>query len=610
MYADFLLVAMDQIVNQVANARYVSRRRAGAAADHPHPAGGDPRLVRPAQPEPGGLFAHVPGCGSAWPPTPREAYGMLRAAIASDDPVMLFESRRLYPVKGQVELDGPSGRRRVRGPSGPATTSLSSAGAGGADVLAARDSLAQRRSAEVIDLRWLSPLDLRPVLESVERQPAVSPSSTRRTGPAASAPKSWHGWPRRSAASSRSRRSGSPPPTDGCRPRRCSPRRCCRTPGGSAQRLAACRRGRQDRPRAGCGPLTRNEGGERCHADDSRAAAPSSPARPAALAARPRNASLKRAQARRPVRPATREPGERGRRGSRAQGAEPRTLVGDVTSRRGLPAGGRRSVAGAGGLDMLVSNAPAHSAGAVPGDDRRGMGPGHRGQADGPRSCRSVAARAMVAAGKGGVILYTASISALGASTRTPTTGRPRPASSTWPRRWRWSWSARHPGQHGQPGPLDTPQSLAVLGARRPWSAPQALAAGARWAAWAGPRRSPLPTLTWPPRRRLRHRPQPRRRRRPDRPCLFDPRGAAGAMKINDHLYLVGGGDYGFNLSGRLDANSYIIDTGEGLWMIDAGFDGGETGDRQHRARRAGTARASRGCSSPTTTPTTPARSP
>lgn len=47
-------------------------------------------------------------------------------------------------------------------------------------------------------------------------------------------------------------------------------------------------------------------------------------------------------------------------------------------------------------------------------------------------------------------------------------------------------------------------------------------------------------------------------------------------MRINDHLYLVGGGDYGFNLSGRLDSNSYIIDTGEGLWMIDAGFDGGE----------------------------------
>jgi hydroxyacylglutathione hydrolase len=47
-------------------------------------------------------------------------------------------------------------------------------------------------------------------------------------------------------------------------------------------------------------------------------------------------------------------------------------------------------------------------------------------------------------------------------------------------------------------------------------------------------------------------------------------------MKINDHLFVVGGGDYGFNLSNRLDSNCYIIDTGEGLWMIDAGFDGEE----------------------------------
>ena len=47
-------------------------------------------------------------------------------------------------------------------------------------------------------------------------------------------------------------------------------------------------------------------------------------------------------------------------------------------------------------------------------------------------------------------------------------------------------------------------------------------------------------------------------------------------MKIDEHLYLVGGGDYGFNLSHRLDCNSYILDTGAGLWMIDAGFDGAD----------------------------------
>lgn len=46
-------------------------------------------------------------------------------------------------------------------------------------------------------------------------------------------------------------------------------------------------------------------------------------------------------------------------------------------------------------------------------------------------------------------------------------------------------------------------------------------------------------------------------------------------MRINDHLAVVGGGDYGFNLSHRLDCNSYVVDTGEEFWMIDSGFDGG-----------------------------------
>ena len=46
-------------------------------------------------------------------------------------------------------------------------------------------------------------------------------------------------------------------------------------------------------------------------------------------------------------------------------------------------------------------------------------------------------------------------------------------------------------------------------------------------------------------------------------------------MKVNRNLYVVGGGDYGYNLSNKLDSNVYVLDTGAGLWMIDAGFDGG-----------------------------------
>lgn len=44
-------------------------------------------------------------------------------------------------------------------------------------------------------------------------------------------------------------------------------------------------------------------------------------------------------------------------------------------------------------------------------------------------------------------------------------------------------------------------------------------------------------------------------------------------MKVTDDLYIVGGGDAGFNLSGSMDANCYLFDTGDGLWLFDVGFD-------------------------------------
>lgn len=47
-------------------------------------------------------------------------------------------------------------------------------------------------------------------------------------------------------------------------------------------------------------------------------------------------------------------------------------------------------------------------------------------------------------------------------------------------------------------------------------------------------------------------------------------------MKLTEDLYLVGGGDYAFNLSHRLDCHVYIVDVGDQLWMIDSGFDGTE----------------------------------
>jgi pyruvate/2-oxoglutarate/acetoin dehydrogenase E1 component len=171
MYADFLLVAMDQIVNQVANARYVSAGQFVPRLTVRTQQGATPGSCAQHSQSLEALFAHIPGLRVCLPSNAGDAYAMLRAAIASDDPVMVFESRRLYPTKALVDLDAP-----VEGLGGSrvvlAGDDLTVACWGTAvnDVLACQAPLAQAGiRPEVIDLRWLSPLDLGPVTASVAR---------------------------------------------------------------------------------------------------------------------------------------------------------------------------------------------------------------------------------------------------------------------------------------------------------------------------------------------------------------------------------------------------------------------------------------------------------
>lgn len=171
MYMDFMLVAMDQLVNQIANARYVSCGRWQAPLLVRTQGGHSPGSCAQHSQTLEGLLAHVPGLRIGLPATPHDAYAMTRAAIASDDPVVMVESRMLYPTKGEVDLGGPiesvGGSRQVA--TGGDVTLV-----GWATMvpvlLAAAESLAEAGvSASVIDLRWLSPLDLDPVVADVER---------------------------------------------------------------------------------------------------------------------------------------------------------------------------------------------------------------------------------------------------------------------------------------------------------------------------------------------------------------------------------------------------------------------------------------------------------
>jgi pyruvate/2-oxoglutarate/acetoin dehydrogenase E1 component len=171
MYADFLLVAMDQIVNQVANARYVSNGRASAALVIRTQQGSTPGSCAQHSQSLEALFAHVPGLRVGLPATPDDAYQMVRSAVASDDPVLIMESRRLYPTKGEVDLDAPVqpvGGAAVARPGRDLT--IVAWGPMLQPSLDAADELARDGvEAEVVDLRWAAPMDIDAVVESLAR---------------------------------------------------------------------------------------------------------------------------------------------------------------------------------------------------------------------------------------------------------------------------------------------------------------------------------------------------------------------------------------------------------------------------------------------------------
>lgn len=170
MYADFLMVAMDQIVNQVANTRYVSQGRIAAPLVIRTQQGSTPGSCAQHSQSLEALFAHVPGLRVAVPATAQDAYSILRGAIDSDDPVLIFESRRLYPSKGVVSsnADARIGVADVVRAGDDVT--LVTWGTGRALCEAALDGLAnQGISGELIDLRWLAPWDAAAVIDSVGR---------------------------------------------------------------------------------------------------------------------------------------------------------------------------------------------------------------------------------------------------------------------------------------------------------------------------------------------------------------------------------------------------------------------------------------------------------
>jgi 2-oxoisovalerate dehydrogenase E1 component len=161
MWADFALVALDQLINQAANVRYVSRSELTAPLVVRMQQGATPGSCAQHSQCLEAMFAQVPGLKIGLPATPGDAYAMLRSAIADPDPVVIVESRALYQTKGMVPLGAPAepvGGARVRREG--ADVVVLTWGTMVPQALAAAERLAADGvEACVVDLRWLDPLD-------------------------------------------------------------------------------------------------------------------------------------------------------------------------------------------------------------------------------------------------------------------------------------------------------------------------------------------------------------------------------------------------------------------------------------------------------------------
>jgi pyruvate dehydrogenase E1 component beta subunit len=169
-FADFALCAVDEMVNQAAKARYMFGGQAKVPVVIRQPSG----MWRSSAAQHSQMleawYAHIPGLVVVMPSTPADNYGLLKAAIECDDPVVYMEHKDLWALEGEV----PDGHTVEIGKAnvvheGSDVTIVSWSGARHVAEAAAETLSAEGTSAEVIDLRSIWPWDRDCVLRSVAK---------------------------------------------------------------------------------------------------------------------------------------------------------------------------------------------------------------------------------------------------------------------------------------------------------------------------------------------------------------------------------------------------------------------------------------------------------
>lgn len=171
MFVDFFGVAMDQIYNQAAKMRYMFGGKIKVPITIRTTIGAGLSAAAQHSQVLYSIFAHVPGLKVVVPSTPYDAKGLLITAIRDDDPVMFFEHKMLYGMKGPVPEEPytiPFGQADVKREGSDVTIVATALMVHKA--LEAADLLAKEGvSAEVVDPRTIVPLDKEAILKSVRK---------------------------------------------------------------------------------------------------------------------------------------------------------------------------------------------------------------------------------------------------------------------------------------------------------------------------------------------------------------------------------------------------------------------------------------------------------
>lgn len=170
MYFDFVMVAMDQIVNQMAKVSYMSGGQVRAPVVVRGQFGSGTAEAAQHSQHLESWFCHTPGVKVVMPSNAHDAKGLLKSAIRDDDPVIYLENRVLYNQEEEVpegEWTVPIGKAEVKR-RGTDVTVVALSDAVNKSLEAARQ-LEGRVSVELIDPRSLAPLDIDTILASVAR---------------------------------------------------------------------------------------------------------------------------------------------------------------------------------------------------------------------------------------------------------------------------------------------------------------------------------------------------------------------------------------------------------------------------------------------------------